>query len=164
MVHQTESVVLSDDSVLRYAMSQRQADTQNTKSNIPPVWKTVGISRGVTYAIQVLHRAYDKTQKKILHRAWKKKTSHVAKVILHRAYAEKHKKILIKEYRKKTKSGKNPIKVERKKTQPNKKKKICMVKYHTGKQQKNSKIAKNAKLAECQALAEIRLFEKDVKT
>ena len=30
---QTESVVLSDGSVLRYAMSQRQADTQNTKSN-----------------------------------------------------------------------------------------------------------------------------------
>ena len=45
--HQTESVVLSDGSVLRYAMSQRQADTQNTKSNIPPVWKTVRISRGV---------------------------------------------------------------------------------------------------------------------
>ena len=33
VVHQTERVVLSDDSVLRYAMSQRQADTQNTKSN-----------------------------------------------------------------------------------------------------------------------------------
>ena len=63
VVHQTESVVLSDDSVLRYTMSQRQADTQNTKSNIPPVWKTVGISRGVTCAIQVLHRVYDKTQK-----------------------------------------------------------------------------------------------------
>ena len=47
VVHQTESVVLSDDSELRYAMSQRQADTQNTKSNSPPVWKTVGISRGV---------------------------------------------------------------------------------------------------------------------
>ena len=34
------------------------------------------------------------------------------------------KKILIKEYRKKTKSGKNPIKIERKKTQPNRKKKL----------------------------------------
>ena len=33
VVHQAESVVLSDDSVLRYAMGQRQADTQNTKSN-----------------------------------------------------------------------------------------------------------------------------------
>ena len=33
VVNQTESVVLSDGSVLRYAMSQRQADTQNTKSN-----------------------------------------------------------------------------------------------------------------------------------
>ena len=39
------SVVLSDGSVLRYVMSQGQADTQNTKSNIPPVWKTVGINR-----------------------------------------------------------------------------------------------------------------------
>ena len=56
----------------------------------------------------------------------KKKTPHVAKVILHRAYAENRKETLIKEYRKKTKSGKkkNPIEVERTKTQPNKKKKI----------------------------------------
>ena len=55
-----------------------------------------------------------------------KKTPHVAKVILHRAYAENRKETLIKEYRKKTKSGKkkNPIEVERTKTQPNKKKKI----------------------------------------
>ena len=30
-----------------YVMSQRQTDTQNTKSNIPPVWKTVGMNRGV---------------------------------------------------------------------------------------------------------------------
>ena len=45
VVHQTERVVLSDSSVLRCVMSQRQADTQNTKSNIPPVWKTVGINR-----------------------------------------------------------------------------------------------------------------------
>ena len=28
-------------------MSQRQADTKNTKSYIPPVWKTVGMNRGV---------------------------------------------------------------------------------------------------------------------
>ena len=39
-----------------------------------------------------------------------------------------------------------------------------MVRYHTGKQQKNSKTSKDTKLAECQALAEIRLFKKDVKT
>ena len=32
VVHQTVSIVLSDGSVLRY-VSQRQADTQNTKSN-----------------------------------------------------------------------------------------------------------------------------------
>ena len=70
VVHQTEGVVLSDGSVLRYAMSQRQADTQNTKSNIPPVWKTAGISRGVNDICNTtLHRAYDNTKKKILHRA-----------------------------------------------------------------------------------------------
>ena len=33
VVHQTERVVLSDGSVLCYVMSQRQPDTQNTKSN-----------------------------------------------------------------------------------------------------------------------------------
>ena len=82
---------------------------------------------------------------------------------LHRACAKK--KILKKEYQqKKTKSGKNPIKVERKKTQPNREKKNCMARYHTEKQQKNPKTAKNTKLAECQALAQIRLFKKDVKT
>ena len=39
-----------------------------------------------------------------------------------------------------------------------------MARYHTEKQQKNSKTAKNTKLAECQALAQIRLLKKDVKT
>ena len=39
-----------------------------------------------------------------------------------------------------------------------------MARYHTEKPQKNSKTAKNTKLAECQALAQIRLFQKDVKT
>ena len=34
------------------ALSQRQADTQNSKSNIPPVWKTVGMSRGGAKALQ----------------------------------------------------------------------------------------------------------------
>ena len=90
---QTESVVLSDGSVLRYAMSQRQADTQNTKSNIPPVWKTFGISRGVkdicnTSTPQSL---WQDTKKYSTELGKEKKTPHVAKVILHRAYAEKRK-------------------------------------------------------------------------
>ena len=39
-----KSVVLSDDSVLRQKMNQRQAGTHNTKSNITPVWKTAEMS------------------------------------------------------------------------------------------------------------------------
>ena len=39
-----------------------------------------------------------------------------------------------------------------------------MVRHHTEKQQKNPNTAKNTKPAECQALAQIRLFKKDVKT
>ena len=63
-------------------MIQRQADTKNTKSYIPPVWKTVGMNRGVQklnackYSrelinVQVLLRGL---KKMILHRALKKKT------------------------------------------------------------------------------------------
>ena len=61
---------------------------------------------------------------------------------------------------KKTKSGKNPIKAEKKNSQPNRGKISVWQDNHTEKRQKNSKSPKKSKGAECKAVAQRRLFKK----
>ena len=175
MVHQTERAVLSDGSVLRHVMSQRQADTQNTKSNIPPVWKTDGhkLAGTNTNAVQVLHRAYEtKILKKEqysteLERGKTKITTEEcgitrARQLLHRAYANK--KLKKEHLDKKNQVKKEPYKIGKKKFQPKRKKKIYAERYHKEEGKGMSKTRKKPKLAKRQPVAKRRLSKRRNKT